>query len=289
MNGGTTAGGSATPVVVSTADDLASRLGGSTARVIRVSGTIRGDFQVGSNKTVVGTCGAEVRGSLTLKGVSNVVIRNLKVVGHNCSDSPRDCSSGKDAISVLDESRNIWFDHLDVSDGSDGNLDVTQGSDFVTISWTKFSYASRRTDPEAGESGHRFSNLIGASDSESRDPGHLNVTFHHCWWANNVDQRMPRTRRGKIHLFNNLFTSSGNSYCTNAGFEAKLLVENNIYVGVDDPLDVSGGSLRAEGNVFRDTTGNRSGSGSGFSPTYTYTLEPTAGLEDTVRTQAGPR
>ena len=41
---------------------------------------------------------------------------------------------------------------------------------------------------------------------------------------------MPRTRRGKIHVYNNLFTAKGNSYCTNAGFEATLLVENNVYV-----------------------------------------------------------
>src|SRR6185503_7659822 len=121
--------------------------------------------------------------------------RNLKVVGRNCQDAPQDCSAGEDAISVNGGAQHLWFDHLDVSDGSDGNLDITQGSDFVTVSWSKFSYSSMRTDPMAGTSGHRFSNLVGASDTDPSDVNHLNITWHHNWWAQNVNQRMPRTRR----------------------------------------------------------------------------------------------
>lgn len=88
-------------------------------------------------------------------------------------------------------------------------MDMNLNTDYVTVSWTRFSYSSMRTDPEQGSSGHRFSNLIGSSDSDSGD---YRITFHHNWWAENVDQRMPRTRFGDIHVFNNLFTSSGNSY-----------------------------------------------------------------------------
>jgi len=49
-----------------------------------------------------------------------------------------------------------------------------------------------------GPSGHRFSNLIGSGDNVLTDVGHLNVTWHHDWWAENVNQRMPRTRFGQI-------------------------------------------------------------------------------------------
>jgi pectate lyase len=258
--------------------------------VIHVNGNISGSFSIGSNKTIIGVCGATITGDIHLSGSQNVILRNLKVVGRNCSDSPNDCSGGDDAIGVNTGAHHLWFDHLDVSNGSDGNLDMTQGSDFITISWSKFSYSSRRTDPMAGASGHRFSNLIGASDTDPSDVNHLNITFHHNWWADNVDQRMPRSRRGQIHVLNNLFTASGNSYCTNAGQDARLLVENNVYIGVNNPLQVANnGNMRSVGNVFTMTTGTQSAMGTGFTPTYTYMADPTSGLEAAIRAGVGPK
>jgi pectate lyase len=290
QGGGTTGGGNETPVVVTTAAQFTSAIGGTTAAVIHLNGNINGSFAIGSNKTIIGVCGATITGDVHLNRSQNVILRNLKVVGRNCQDSPSDCSNGEDAISVNGGAQRLWFDHLDVSDGSDGNLDVTQGSDFVTISWTKFSYSSMRTDPDAGSSGHRFSNLVGASDTDASDVGHLNVTFHHNWWAQNVNQRMPRTRRGQIHVLNNLFTASGNSYCTNSGQDAKLLVENNVYSGVAGPLQVTeNGQLRSVGNVFMNTSGNTNVNvGSAFTPPYQYTADPTSGLEAAIRSGAGP-
>jgi pectate lyase len=289
QNGGTTGGGNQTPVVVTNAADLSAQLKGTDARVIHLKGNVQGSFSVGSNKTLIGVCGAQIHGHVGLSGSTNVIIRNLKLVGNNCTDSPQDCSGGADAMTLSGQAKNIWIDHLDVSDGSDGNLDVTQGSDFVTVSWTKFSYSTKRTDPDAGASGHRFSNLIGSSDTEPLDVGHLNVTYHHCWWAQNVDQRMPRTRRGKIHVFNNLFTATGNSYCTNAGQDAKLLVQNNVYAGVSTPLQVSAnGDMKSEGNDFTNSTGNTSVSGSGFTPAYPFKLDATATLRATLEAQVGP-
>jgi pectate lyase len=288
-NGGTTGGGNDTPVVVKNASELTAQLKGSDAKVIHLEGNVEGSFAVGSNKTLIGVCGAQIHGHVGLSGSTNVIIRNLKLVGNNCQDSPQDCSGGADAMTLSGGAKNVWIDHLDISDGSDGNLDITQGSDFVTVSWTKFSYSSKRSDPDAGASGHRFSNLIGSSDTEPLDVGHLNVTYHHCWWAQNVDQRMPRTRRGQIHVFNNLFTASGNSYCTNAGQDAKLLVQNNVYAGVSSPLQVSAnGDMKAEGNDFSNSTGNKSASGNGFTPPYQFELDATATLQATLEALVGP-
>jgi pectate lyase len=288
---GTTGGGNAMPVVVTTAAAFTSAIGGSTAQVIHVAGVLSGSFAIGSNKTIIGVCGAELRGDVHLNGSANVIMRNLKVVGRNCTDSPGDCSGGEDAVSINGGAHHLWFDHLDVSDGSDGNLDITQGSDFVTVSWTKFSYSSMRTDPMVGTSGHRFSNLIGASDTDPSDVGHLNVTWHHNWWAENVNQRMPRSRRGQIHMLNNLFTSTGNSYCTNAGQDARLLVENSLYLNVTGPLQVTqNGNMRSVGNVFMNTSGGTTNpGGTGFTPPYTYTADPTSGLEAAIRAGVGPK
>jgi pectate lyase len=287
---GTTGGDNAAPMWARTEASFMTSVAGTASRVIYVTGKLSGSFGIGSNKTIVGICGAEIHGHLELSRSVNVIVRNLTVVGNNCVDSPSDCSGGADAITVSNGSHHIWFDHDDVYDGSDGNLDVTSGSDFVTISWTKFHYSTPRTDPLAGRSGHRFSNLIGSADDVPGDVGHLNVTFHHDWWADNVDQRMPRDRNGKIHVLNNLFTSEGNSYCTNAGFQASLLVENNVYIGVSNPLKPdANGDMLARGNLFDGTSGTQSASGTGFVPDYPYTAESTATLEATLRREVGPR
>jgi hypothetical protein len=138
-----------------------------------------------------------------------VIIRNIKIVGYGVGDCALDpsydasvgCSSGDDAVSISG-SNHVWFDHCDISDGTDGNLDINNGADFITISWTKFHYTPR-TDPtgndNTGAEGHRFSNLIGSSDTVPADVGHLNVTWHHDWWAENVNQRMPRAAPEDSH------------------------------------------------------------------------------------------
>jgi pectate lyase len=164
----------------------------------------------------------------------------------------------------------------------------------VTISWTKFHYTSR-TDPTGNDStgaeGHRFSNLIGAADNVAGDTGHLNITWHHDWWADNVDQRMPRSRAGKIHMFNNLFTAVGDSYCSNAGQGASLVVENSVFNGVKAPFQVVTGAvgLKSTGNVFTNTTGSTTGSGSGFTVPYTYSLDATGNLQTNIQANCGPQ
>jgi pectate lyase len=290
MNGGTTGGGTATPVMVTTQAAFVSNIAGATARVIYVMGSFTGVFSIGSNKTIVGLCGAQLHGHVSLSNAADVIVRNITIVGNNCADSPADCSGGADAVTVGDNSHNVWFDHDDIYDGSDGNLDTTSGADFVTISFTKFHYSTARTDPMAGATGHRFSNLIGSADTVTTDAGHLNVTFHHDWWADNVAERMPRTRFGKIHVFNNLFTSAGDVYCTNAGFMASVLVENNVYIGVNTALSPdANGDMLARGNVFQATTGNTAATGTGFVPPYAYTLDATAALAATLMTDVGPK
>jgi pectate lyase len=300
LGGGTTGGGNATPQVVTTLQQFTSAVTGSTAAVIYVNGKLApGRVGIGSNKTIVGVCGAEIHGHLSVG--SNVIVRNIKIVGFgvgDCSldpsyDSAVGCSSGDDAITVSG-AQHVWFDHCDVSDGTDGNLDVVNGSDYVTISWTKFHYTPR-TDPTGNDStgaeGHRFSNLIGSSDTVAADVNHLNITWHHDWWADNVNQRMPRSRRGKIHILNSLYTAAGDSYCSNAGQDAQLLVEGTVYSGVKAPFQTSqNGILSAPSgsNLFTSTSGTTTGNGASFGPTYPYTVEPASGVQAAVMAGAGP-
>ncbi len=290
----TTGGGNVTPTTVTSLAALNAAVAGAAPGVVYIRGNLSGKVVIGSNKTLVGLCGATITGDVHLSRSVNVILRNLKIVGNNCSDSPTDCSGGADAVSVSDNAHHIWFDHLDVSDGSDGNLDITSGSDLVTVSWSKFHYSAARTDPKAGASGHRFSNLIGSGDNVPGDVGRLNVTFHHVWWADHIDQRMPRTRYGKVHVFNSLYTAVGNNYCVGVGMSSSVRVESNVFAAVNKPFDITSfvdaaSTLTATGDSFSDPIHRDLTLGTAFTPPYVYALEAVSGVEAAVRAGVGPR
>jgi pectate lyase len=242
----------------------------------------------------------------------NVIVQNLTIIGYSegdCSldpgfDPAEGCSSGDDAVSIQRNSHHIWFDHCAVRDGSDGNLDVTNGADFVTVSWTKFSYTPRTDDvgsDATGAAGHRYSNLVGGTDEpdEFDDANALNVTWHHNWWADNVVERQPRIRFGQNHLFNNLYDSLTTNYCVRAGIQARVLLEGNFFDGVDDPHEFNNAADQLTANITADesntyvaTTSDRATGGGGpafLTAPYEYILDDAAGIPDAVRLGAGPR
>jgi len=302
----TTGGGTASPTTVTTLAAFNSAVAGTNAAVVWVMGTITGSMSIGSNKTIIGVCGGTLHGHVEVSGASNVIFSNLKIVGYgvgNCSldpayDAAEGCSSGADAMSVQKNSHHIWIDHCDVSDGTDGNLDITNGADFVTVSWTKFHYTARTDDQgsdSTGAAGHRYSNLVGGSDDKTTDRGTLNVTWHHNWWADNVVERQPRVRFGKNHLYNNLWSSSTTNYCVRAGIEAQILIESSVFTGVknatqfNNASDEGTASITEMNNVFTNTakpvTG---GGGTPFTkPPYSYTPDATGALQAAIQAGAG--
>jgi pectate lyase len=312
LSGGTTGGGAAATTTVTTLAAFTTAVSGNDASVVVVKGVLSaGSVRVGSNKTIAGVCGAEIHGHLEINGSSNVIVRNLKIVGYgvgNCAldpgyDASVGCSSGDDAVTVQGASH-IWFDHCDVSDGTDGNLDIVNGSDYVTVSWTKFHYTPRTDndgDDSTGAAGHRFSNLVGGSDSKTSDAGKLNVTWHHDWWSDNVVERQPRVRFGKNHLFNNLWSSAASSYCVRAGIQAQILIESSIFSGVKSPHEFNGSGTTSDkatanitagaSNAYPNSTGTKDTGGGGPAYTsagYPFTAEPIDELEAAIRSGAGP-
>jgi pectate lyase len=308
---GTSGGGNAAPVTVTTTAAFNSAAAGTTARVLYVTGALTGVFTIGSNKTIVGLCGASLHGHVEMSGSVNVIVRNLNIVGYAVGDCALDpsydasigCSSGDDAISLQKLAHHVWFDHDDISDGTDGNLDITNGANYVTVSWTKFHYTPRADNSgsdSTGASGHRFSNLVGGSDSTgATDAGALNVTWHHDWWSDNVVERQPRVRFGKNHLFNNLWASTASNYCVRAGIDAQILLESNLFTGVANPQEFNSSADQATAfitatttNVYTNTSGTRAtgGGGTAFTtPPYAYTLDAVGGLQAAVQAGAGPK
>jgi pectate lyase len=309
----TTGGGNAAPVTVTTLAQLQAAVAGTNPSVILVRGELEpGDIAFGSNKTVIGLCGAEVHGHLEFRESVNVIVRNITIVGYgegNCAldpgfDDSVGCSSGDDAVTVQRNSHHVWFDHCSVRDGTDGNLDVSNAADFVTISWTKFSYTPRTDnvgDDSTGAAGHRFSNLVGGTDSpdDFDDANSLNVTWHHNWWADNVVERQPRIRFGQNHLFNNYWNSLTTNYCVRAGIEANILLEGNVFDGVDDPHEFNNADdqltaniTAGNSNLYIATTSDMAvgGGGTPFTdPPYDYTVDDAASVEAAVTSGAGPQ
>ncbi|GAA2676999.1 MULTISPECIES: cellulose binding domain-containing protein [Actinosynnema] len=288
---GTTGGGGAAPQTVTTLADLQKYGGDSTPRVLVVSGTITtGSYAVdiASNKTLIGADrNATIRGGINIRsGSSNIIVRNLNFHGFWPNPGPDDTIAARGA-------HHLWFDHLNVWNAGDGLMDLTQGSDFITVSWVKFWY----TDASHG---HRLASLVSSgADNDATDVGKLNATFHHNWFAELVDQRMPRVLYGKGHVYNNYYTATGNGYAVGVGALASVLVENNYFKKTNNPhqfMYVRPSHITARGNTYDGTTGKRDtgagGEGGGVtpftSPPYAYAPDAASAVPDLVSRCAGP-
>jgi pectate lyase len=289
----TTGGGGGQTVTASSADQLIGYAASAEPLTIQISGTLNvGTLNVVSNKTLVGMgANTTLQGGVRVRPlksddplVSNVIIRNLKI---DASTSNPD--DGGDGIHI-ERAHHVWVDHCEVFDAYDGNTDVTHGSNWVTVSWTKFHYTDNAANP-----GHRFSNLIGHSENTAdTDRGRFKVTYHHNYWGANVEQRMPRIRFGDVHVFNNYMNAPGAIAAVAAGTEAKVVVENNHFENLNDAHFFHEGSTTAQivatGNAYVNTTGKRdTGQGAAFTPAYQYTLDPVENVPCDVPEGAGPR
>ena len=186
----TTGGGDVAPTKVTTFAQLKAAAQDEAPRVIIVSGTIKTTDESGwpldirSNKTIVGADkNATIYGGIAIKNVSNVIVRNLNIHGTWPNPGPGD------TVAVRN-SHHVWLNHLNIWNAGDGNLDITSQSSYVTVSWCKFWYTDESHD-------HRLCALIGSGGGDHpEDWEKLKVTYHHNWFAELVDQRMPRVVYG---------------------------------------------------------------------------------------------
>jgi len=148
---------------------------------------------------------------------SNIIIRNLRI-----EDCPQDC------IQITQFAHHVWIDHNSLSRPRDGLLDITRGSDLITVSWNRFSDAHKTM-------------LLGNNDlNEDQDAGRLRVTYHHNYFFKS-ESRNPRARFGEpVHVYNNLYLSNGR-YGLAAQSKSGMVVEGNFFDNVEVPIttDVS--------------------------------------------------
>lgn len=292
QNGGTTGGANYGSVTVDNVNDLKSYAKAGNKTIYIKPGTYAGTIEVGSNVTLYGYPGVVItqpsKGSgIKISGSKNVIIRNVSVQGVGAVDE-----DDEDCLQINHESKNVWIDHVHVYDGHDGNMDIVNQSDYITVSWSKFTYTSKSTN-------HQFSNLFGNSDSKTADANALKITAHHNWWGDGVKERMPRVRFGQVHVVNNLYTSSAASYCVRAGMKANIRVENNVFIGVKNPLDYNNKSkedakVSMIGNYYEKISGNTTGQGTAFTPAYKMSITDVStqakayALRDSIQAYAGP-
>lgn len=66
------------------------------------------------------------------------------------------------------------------------------------------------------------------------------------------------------------------------------MVESNVYSGVNNPLQVASGVMRATGNLFQNASGANNDD-TAFTPPYDYDLDATSGLEAAIKSAVGPK
>ncbi|MFF6917327.1 polysaccharide lyase family 1 protein [Streptomyces sp. NPDC012466] len=201
---------------------------------------------VPADTTIVGVGkGSGIRGgSLQIKGVDNVIVRNLTL------EAPIDCfpqwdptddnktgawNSEYDGVVVYGSSH-VWIDHNTLTDGRypdsslpayfgkvyqqhDGLLDIVRGANLVTVSWNSFQ-------------NHDKTMLIGNSDSAAADDtGKLKVTLHHNRFEGIVE-RAPRVRFGQVDTYNNHFVVTQDqayAYTFGIGASSQLYATDNAF------------------------------------------------------------
>jgi pectate lyase len=208
-------------------------------------------IRVGSNTTIVGLDDSatirgawfDIRGTAGVAGSrTNIIVRNLRFEDtFDCFPAwtPTDGPTGNwnsqyDSISLRD-SDHVWIDHNDFADVAtadallptyfgrpfqvhDGELDITNASNYVTASWNRFR-------------DHDKVMLIGSSDSATADRGKLKVTLHHNLFSG-VGQRTPRVRFGQVHVYNNYYElkhDDAYQYSWGVGIESAIFAESNFF------------------------------------------------------------
>lgn len=242
-------------------------------RTLRQTGSNKEKLQiqltVPSNTTLVGADGdARLLGVfLTVNTGTNIIVRGLHLeapVDHFTTWSPGDGQQGAwnarfDAMTVI-TGRNIWIDHCTFTDGRfpdraaptgfhgkpvqrhDGLLDIEDGSDFITVSDSRF------TD-------HDKAVLIGSGDGRGdRDRGHLKVTFARNHFTDIV-QRAPRVRFGQVHVVNNVYLGRAREteYALGIGTESAIVSERNLFLYEGRNADPALVVALYGGTRFKDT------------------------------------
>ena len=194
----------------------------------------------------VGTAGEFDGIGIQIERANNVIIRNLKI-----HDVPK---SFGDAIGIQsdqgqDDTSRIWIDHNELhgslsvgKDDYDGLIDTRFNAKNITISYNYIH--------------DHYKTMLNGSSDDASEKGDRYITWHHNYIAN-VESRTPLFRYGFGHLYNNYFHNITGS-AINSRMGAELLVENNVFENVKNPIvsldSTQKGLWNVRGNEFINVT-----------------------------------
>lgn len=142
----------------------------------------------------------------------------IKTAGHwvTSKNGPQDLGTpeGYDAIRLVSVKK-VWIDHNYLSSAQDGLIDAQMGSTEVTISNNKFTK-------------HDKVMLLGRANEDKSDDK-MRVTVVYNQFGPHCTQRMPRVRRGYVHVVNNLYKGWG-KYAIGAEMHPRILTEGNKFI-----------------------------------------------------------
>ena len=292
--GRTSGGERGQTVTVSTISALKSAAASSNPMIIKVSGILTGTGHVllKSDKTVLGInggtlngIGLRVYGSSESDYVRNIIIQNLKI--KNVKQVDPVTGGGYNDCIGLKYAQSIWIDHCELSadlnhsdwEYYDGLLDISKASDYITVSWTKFS------DSWKGS-------FVGGTSDRGKDK--LHVTYHHNFFLN-LAERVPALMYAKAHIYNNYFLNSAtkSGYAIGVRYDSIAAIENNFFENIVNPIKTnidsipgyisvnSGNEVKSSGN-FQITTPARA-----MSLGYEYAMDKASLIPELVKAGAG--
>lgn len=218
-------------------------------------------------------------GIFLVKRCSNMIFRNINFVGPGSIDC-----GGYDLL-ALQYTTNCWVDHCSFTDGIDGNLDITNQADLITVSWCKYMYTDRSVM-------HQNTSLVGSSDGATADDNKLSVTFAYNEWGNACRARMPMARMGRIHMLNNYFNCPGNrTACINPRKNSEFLIEGNYFeegvIRVFDQKDATSYVWKNDNVVVEPNAKTIPTSKGECKICYTYNVYDATTMKDEVHQYAG--
>ncbi|KAH7100018.1 polysaccharide lyase family 1 protein [Auriculariales sp. MPI-PUGE-AT-0066] len=245
------------------------------SQIVYISGTLTGNavVNVGSNTSVVGIAGSLLSGiGLRILNSENVIVRNVRIA--------KVLADTGDAIGIQSSSK-VWVDHTELSsdldhdkDYYDGLLDITHGSNAITVTYTILSNSWKGS-------------TVGHSDANGDEDKAFTVSYglNHRAHLNN---RVPTVRFGTVHIFNNYFLDNNDGCNVRNG--AQVLLENNVWEGcLVAVFPTNGGQAVLRGNDYGAATPTTTTTGTFVVAPYNFTLLPTSQVKAVVLANAGQK
>ncbi|KAG0620071.1 hypothetical protein M758_4G186900 [Ceratodon purpureus] len=184
------------------------------------------ELWVNSFKTIDGR-GADVHivgAQITIQNATNVIVHGISIHDSEVTGpssvrvSPTKVvvrvESDGDGLHILN-SQKVWVDHCYLANATDGLLDATRGSNFITVSNNLFE-------------NHNKVMLFGSSPDFPQDRK-MRATVIYNRFGVGLIQRLPRCRYGAFHIVNNHYSEGWDKYAIGGSEDPMILSHGNVF------------------------------------------------------------